>query len=66
MGYCLPILLDGVYRRDVRKALRFAYSLLSFTFYSPTYIHMFGIYSFCNVDDLSWGTKGSAEVAGEA
>ena len=30
----------------------------SFLFYSPSYIHLFIIYAFCRIDDLSWGTKG--------
>lgn len=33
-------------------------SLLSYFFYMPVYINLFFIYSFCRIDDLSWGTKG--------
>ena len=32
--------------------------LLSYFFFIPSYINMFFIYSFCRIDDLSWGTKG--------
>eukprot|EP00825_Cyclidium_porcatum_P012454 TRINITY_DN164_c0_g1_i2.p1 TRINITY_DN164_c0_g1~~TRINITY_DN164_c0_g1_i2.p1 ORF type:complete len:547 (-),score=56.55 TRINITY_DN164_c0_g1_i2:396-2036(-) len=33
-------------------------SFLSYLYYSGSYTHTFIIYSFCNVDDISWGTKG--------
>ena len=33
-------------------------SLISYFFYAPTYMHLFVIYAFCKIDDLSWGTKG--------
>jgi cellulose synthase/poly-beta-1,6-N-acetylglucosamine synthase-like glycosyltransferase len=35
------------------------YSLHHYLYYSPAYIHTLLIFAFCNVDDLSWGTKGS-------
>jgi chitin synthase len=31
---------------------------IHYLFMLPTYIHIFTIYSFCNIDDVSWGTKG--------
>ncbi|KAL4500529.1 hypothetical protein ABPG72_002953 [Tetrahymena utriculariae] len=33
-------------------------SYLSFTFYAPVYQIFLSIYSFCNLDDVTWGTKG--------
>ena len=33
-------------------------SVPHFLFYAPTYLHIFMIYSFCKVDDFTWGTKG--------
>jgi chitin synthase len=32
--------------------------MLSYFFYAPAYINLFFVYSFCRIDDLSWGTKG--------
>lgn len=31
---------------------------LSYIWYSPAYFHTLLIFAFCNIDDLSWGTKG--------
>lgn len=28
-----------------------------YIYFLPTYVHTLIIYSFCNIDDLSWGTK---------
>lgn len=33
-------------------------SFSSYLYYSGSYTHTFIVYSFCNVDDISWGTKG--------
>ena len=35
------------------------YSAHHYIYYSPAYIHTLLIFAFCNVDDLSWGTKGA-------
>ncbi|MFO0131107.1 MAG: hypothetical protein ACK52J_00480 [bacterium] len=35
------------------------FNIHHYIYYSPAYIHTLLIYAFCNVDDLSWGTKGS-------
>ena len=32
-------------------------SLPSYLFYFPAYIHLFPIYAFCNLDDVTWDTK---------
>lgn len=37
------------------------YCLHHYIYYSPAYVHTLLIFAFCNVDDLSWGTKGSDE-----
>lgn len=31
--------------------------LISFIIYAPSYINTMFIYSFCNIDDVSWGTR---------
>ena len=31
--------------------------LLSFIVFAPSYINTMLIYSFCNIDDVSWGTR---------
>ena len=33
-------------------------SFTSYWFYSPIYNHILLIFSFCNIDDVTWGTKG--------
>lgn len=33
-------------------------NLVHYIYFSGAYTHTFVIYSFCNVDDVSWGTKG--------
>ncbi len=35
------------------------FCLPHYLYYSPAYLHTLLIFAFCNVDDLSWGTKGS-------
>ena len=52
LGHILPLIWN------IKKIPEILWSLPSFLFYSPTYIHLFVIYAFCRIDDLSWGTKG--------
>lgn len=33
-------------------------TFLSYLYYQAAYTHTFVIYAFCNVDDVTWGTKG--------
>lgn len=33
-------------------------SLISYIYFSPTYINILQTFAFCRIDDLSWGTKG--------
>ena len=35
-----------------------ASSFLQYIFMMPTFFNIFSIYSFCNIHDISWGTKG--------
>jgi cellulose synthase/poly-beta-1,6-N-acetylglucosamine synthase-like glycosyltransferase len=34
------------------------FSIVQYYYMLPTFINIFSIYSFCNVHDISWGTKG--------
>jgi len=43
---------------NLRYAFELLYSLIHYIGFSPSYIHLFFIYAFCRIDDLSWGTKG--------
>lgn len=36
----------------------------TFLYYTGAYTHTLLIYSFCNIDDVSWGTKGSTDNEG--
>jgi chitin synthase len=36
-----------------------AFGVPHYLYYMPTYLHIMVVYSFCRIDDLSWGTKGA-------
>ena len=36
--------------------------LLSFIIYAPSYINTMLIYSFCNIDDVTWGTRDNSDL----
>jgi chitin synthase len=47
------------------------FSIVQYYYMLPTFINIFSIYSFCNVHDISWGTKGieaahGADTGGKA
>lgn len=54
VGHALPI----IWTFDLKKYLEMITSVISYIFFVGTYIHILIIYSFCRIDDLSWGTKG--------
>jgi chitin synthase len=54
VGYALPIL----WTLSPSKWVDMVMDLPSYIFYVPSYINVLLIYSFCRIDDLSWGTKG--------
>jgi chitin synthase len=54
VGHALPILWTFSFRKYVEMIT----SLLSYLYYSPTYINLIQIFAFARIDDLSWGTKG--------
>jgi chitin synthase len=38
-------------------------SIIQYYLMSPSFVSVFGVYSMCNVHDVSWGTKGSDKVS---
>ena len=54
IGFALPIL----WTLSFRKTIEMITSLLSFIYYTPTYINIVQTFAFARIDDLSWGTKG--------
>ena len=44
---------------------KYIIGLLSYTSYQGAYTHTMVIYGFCNVDDVSWGTKGATDTSGQ-
>lgn len=38
-------------------------SVIQYYLMSPSFVSVFGVYSMCNVHDVSWGTKGSDKVS---
>lgn len=53
---CLYLLSSFIYLQPWHMFTSFAQYLLL----SPSYVNVLNIYAFCNVHDLSWGTKGTA------
>lgn len=53
MAYFLAALLHGEFGA-------IAMTFLQYTFMLPTFTNVFAIYSYCNIHDISWGTKGLA------
>lgn len=39
------------------------YSFIQYIFLSPSYINILNVYAFCNIHDVSWGTKGDSKIA---
>jgi hypothetical protein len=37
-------------------------TLISYLYYQAVYSHTLVIYAFCNVDDVTWGTKGIGDT----
>jgi chitin synthase len=54
VGHALPI----IWTFNIKKYIEMVTSLLSYLFYTPTYVNLLQIFAFCRIDDLSWGTKG--------
>jgi chitin synthase len=54
IGHALPI----IWTFSFRKYIEMITSVLSYLYYSPTYINLLQIFAFSRIDDLSWGTKG--------
>ena len=48
------------------KAIRdILFPLKDYLYYSPQYFHTLLIFAFCNINDLSWGTKGKDKKDGK-
>lgn len=54
VGFALPVLWTFSFRKSVEMLT----SLISYIYFSPTYINLLQIFAFARIDDLSWGTKG--------
>lgn len=48
-----------LWNREIFKSFL---ALPFYLYFSPTYINTFMIFSFCNLDDFSWGTKGNYDT----
>ena len=53
--YCLYLLSSLIYLQPWHMLTSF----IQYMLLSPSYINVLNIYAFCNVHDISWGTKGS-------
>ncbi|KAI9151149.1 hypothetical protein H9P43_009764 [Blastocladiella emersonii ATCC 22665] len=38
------------------------FNLIQYSLLTPTYVNVLQIYAFCNISDLSWGTKGASDA----
>lgn len=54
--YCLYLLSSIIYLQPWHMLTSF----IQYVLLSPSYINVLNIYAFCNVHDISWGTKGSS------
>ncbi|AET40807.1 chitin synthase I Ecym_6436 [Eremothecium cymbalariae DBVPG len=52
--YCLYFMASVVYLQPIHMFTSF----IQYVLLSPSYINVLNIYAFCNVHDISWGTKG--------
>jgi chitin synthase len=34
------------------------FGVVSFIYYTPTYLNILNTFALCRIDDISWGTKG--------
>ncbi|CAI4712284.1 BDF_1d_G0045140.mRNA.1.CDS.1 [Saccharomyces cerevisiae] len=53
--YCLYLISSIIYLQPWHMLTSF----IQYILLSPSYINVLNIYAFCNVHDLSWGTKGA-------
>lgn len=53
-GFAIPVLWSFSFKKTVEMIT----SLLSYIYFTPTYVNILQIFAFCRIDDLSWGTKG--------
>lgn len=51
--YAIPCILN--FKKSIKDIL---WPLKDYIYYSPQYFHTLLIFAFCNINDLSWGTKG--------
>lgn len=51
---------------SMSTVLKMALAVPSYVYYSAMYTHTLLLYAFCNIDDFSWGTKGSSDDGGSA
>lgn len=54
--YCLYLLSSIIYLQPWHMLTSFVQYILL----SPSYVNVLNIYAFCNVHDISWGTKGAS------
>jgi chitin synthase len=62
VGYYLFILLLHLFTHP-KEILQIITGYLSYMTYQGAYTHTMVIYSFCNIHDVSWGTKGGTGTA---
>jgi len=61
--HCIPPLIFVLMKLRLKYAWEVFSSSLSYLFYAPAYLHVLMIFSYCRIDDLSWGTKGLTSSA---
>jgi chitin synthase len=54
-SYVIIFLVNPKFWKDI------ASSIPSYIYYQSIYMHVLVIFSFCNIDDVTWGTKGLNE-----
>ncbi len=57
----IPILFYSIFYKKSKVVVEVTLGVLSFLFFTPSYLIIFNIYALCRIDDISWGTKGRDE-----
>jgi len=63
IGSFLSYFVGGLLHGEIKNV---CFSIIQYFGMLPTFINIFSIYSYCNVHDISWGTKGIEAAHGPA
>lgn len=56
--YIIPILVYAIFYCKCEFLTDVIFGVVSFIYYTPTYLNILNTFALCRIDDISWGTKG--------